>query len=290
MRFDKIIIVGSGKIACDCERYLYQIIGNEQLIALETQQNSVSMLETYCKRDSVAYTCVNEKDEIENWLLNTICNTKTALIISANNRFIFTPDIINCPGTEIINFHYALLPDYRGMNIPTWVIFNEEDKTGITWHFVTEQVDKGKLIDQREIQLSPDITAFDVTKQGMRLGIESFKSFISELLERHIDGKEIDYPNDDLIYYNKNLPCNGMIDINMSINKISALLRSFDYGRFSVVQPLKIVYNQKKYIVMNYQIKSCDEFEQRVVNYTNDKLDISENMMCVVIEMHEDIM
>lgn len=283
MRFDKIIIVGSGKIACDCERYLYQIIGNEQLIALETQQNSVSMLETYCKRDSVAYTCVNEKDEIENWLLNTICNTKTALIISANNRFIFTPDIINCPGTEIINFHYALLPDYRGMNIPTWVIFNEEDKTGITWHFVTEQVDKGKLIDQREIQLSPDITAFDVTKQGMRLGIESFKSFISELLERHIDGKEIDYPNDDLIYYNKNLPCNGMMDINMSINKISALLRSFDYGRFDVLPPLKIIFNSEIYSIKKYTIFPSEKCDKRIVMCTEKKMQIIDGRIVITI-------
>ena len=61
-------------------------------------------------------------------------NKGEVLIISANNEYIFPAELVKLENVTIINFHYSLLPLYRGVNIPTWVIYNEEKYTGVTWH------------------------------------------------------------------------------------------------------------------------------------------------------------
>lgn len=267
MRFKKILLLGGNKIACDCTKYLNTLlkdshskntatkIHNTTLSVLETAISPSSMLRTLCQKLSLPYLCLTSRFDIENFILDLTQDRAKTLIISANNRFIFTPKIIDKPYIEIINFHYALLPHYRGMNIPTWVIFNNEEKTGITWHFVTKDIDKGAIISQKEILLSKDSTALCVTRKGMELAFLAFKEFINELLHKKIVGKEVAFEN-DFIYKFKNLPLNALLVQNLDTNLISKFLRCFDYGGFDVVQRPHFVYANKCYKIGKYQIKS----------------------------------
>ncbi len=204
------------------------------------------------------------------------------MIISANNRFIFTPAIINSANTEIINFHYALLPHYRGMNIPTWVIYNEETQTGITWHYVTEKIDCGKIISQKVIKIGENTTAFDITREGMRLGIEAFKEFIGKLLDTKIDGKEVQYPIDEPIYKNAILPMDGNLNIDESMDKIVRLLHSFDYRGAEIIPKLRMQYKGKNYCVERYSEKDTVYFDKNII-FNNNVLTIQEGGKEIVL-------
>lgn len=275
MRFDKIIVIGSGKIAGDCLQYLLSILPKNKLCAIETSDSSLSMLESICRKENLPFEAFSiggaeMANKIENAILNTI-DGYSSLIVSANNRFIFTPAIIHSVGTEIINFHYALLPHYRGVNIPTWVIFNREKKTGITWHFVNEQIDRGRIIIQKEIDILESMTAFDITRIGMKLALETFKDFIEDLLEHEIVGVDVDYPDDEPAYRSSVLPMDGILDLNMSMDDILRLLRSFDYRGADVVPKLKLEYKGEHFRVDKYKVKEC-ECEGRMIEKTGNKL------------------
>ena len=54
----------------------------------------------------------------------------------------------------IINVHPSLLPNYRGGNPYSWVIINDEKKTGVTLHYMTENFDEGNIILQEEYNIS----------------------------------------------------------------------------------------------------------------------------------------
>lgn len=280
MRFDRVMLVGSGKIAKDCLEYLLTLVNSEFLVVLETGDNSLSLLERKCQSHEVVYLHCMER--ISDCILNCI-EGKCTLIISANNRFIFTPDIINSAGTEIINFHYSLLPHYRGMNIPTWVIFNQEKRTGITWHFVTEQIDYGKIINQKVIDIKEKTTAFDIAHQGMMLGIEAFKEFIGELLEKKIEGQEVIYPVNESVYKNVMLPMDGMLELPQPIEIIIRMLHCYDYGRAEVIPKLKVKYKEKIFTLEKYKEQDmtvCNDAEYRI---ENGKLIIQEEQKEVIM-------
>ncbi len=55
MRFDNIIIIGSGKIACDCLEHLLTLVDKNKLLILESAKNKISMLERICKKQNIVY-------------------------------------------------------------------------------------------------------------------------------------------------------------------------------------------------------------------------------------------
>ncbi len=277
MRFDKVILIGSGKIASDCLAYLTTLMKKENLMVMETTDSTLSFLKRICKKQEIPYITYSGggtgvSKEIEHDILNLILGKRT-LIISANNRFIFTPAIIHSPDTEIINFHYALLPNYRGMNIPTWVIYNGEKQTGITWHYVTEQIDHGKIIIQKVIDIDSTTTAFDITYKGMLLGIAAFKEFINKLLEGPVEGLSVQYPQNAIIYRNANLPMNGFLDLSQPMDMIIRLLHSYDYRGAAVIPKLKTEYMGKCY--------SVEKYEEHKVICQERAIEMKENILLI---------
>lgn len=60
----------------------------------------------------------------------------------------------------LFNFHFSLLPKYRGVYTSVFPILNGESWSGVSVHRMTAGVDDGPLIRQREFRLSPEETAF----------------------------------------------------------------------------------------------------------------------------------
>lgn len=227
MYFDKVIIVGSGSIACTCLDEIRKY--TESVRVIETADKGLSFLKNRTTSYDVPYEQVFRTREFNDRLLKLVSEKKT-LIISANNELIFNKDVIEASTYKIINFHYGYLPDYRGMNIPTWVIYNEEKYTGITWHEVNARIDAGGIIDQVKIELKPYDRAFDIVKQVMKCGAESFSSFIKEYLQQPFVTKENDASKAIHIYKRSQLPNDGYFDENTPINEVMKLLRAYDYG------------------------------------------------------------
>ena len=225
MRFDKVIILGSGKIACDVVTYLNGILEKNILYVLEILSNPLSSLSKISNKYGISYSNNCKENDIEQFIDNIGGAQK--LIISANNQHIFSGVFLAHKNIEVINFHYSYLPEYRGMNIPTWVIYNNEDYTGVTWHYVTQNIDSGDIISQKRIKINDDSTAFELTYLGMKLGIELFKSFIIDLLNFPIAGDRI-YRRGKL-YLQHMVPDNGYLDVRLPIEDIYKLLRCFDY-------------------------------------------------------------
>ena len=249
MRFRKIILVGSGKIACDCLKEILKY--DVEFRALETGKSHLSMLKSYAHKESVIYCCLNESKKILEYLQGELEDKKETLIVSANNDYLFPEDIVK--KAEIINFHYSYLPDYRGVNIPTWVIFNGEKETGVTWHYVNDNIDDGNIIVQQKILIKDNTTAFDITQIGMQIGKKLFESFFPEFLERKIEGKNNIQPTGGHCYQKKQRPNGGYLDIiNLQEKGIWNLLRAYDYRGADVIEPLKMeladgVHEVKKY-------------------------------------------
>ena len=68
---------------------------------------------------------------------------------------IISGEIIEAAGGNIINIHSGWLPDYRGVQCGTWPLVNNElDKIGITFHFVDEGLDTGKVVFREKLERS----------------------------------------------------------------------------------------------------------------------------------------
>ena len=70
----------------------------------------------------------------------------------------FSKEIYELPKIATINAHPSLLPKYRGPNPYFWVIKNQEQVSGVTFHLVSEKYDDGAILAQEEVKIFPSDT------------------------------------------------------------------------------------------------------------------------------------
>lgn len=252
--FDSIIVIGSGSTAKKCSSYLLD--KGIRLVFVESYASVFKCLSSPIKSELVQLRKIDEFSDIDNAVF-TLKKGNT-LVLSINNKHIFKK-CLNQSDITIINFHYGYLPDYKGLNIPSWLIYNKEAFAGVTWHFVNEKIDDGKIIIQDKFRIKDGSTAFDVNKEQNLLGFELFKKFILKYLEYPEsfinDNKSITHEKMQSRYFAKGvLPDGGYLNLEDTKEHIDRVLRAFDYKCSQLNLPLKVVFDNRIYNVDSYNI------------------------------------
>ena len=59
---------------------------------------------------------------------------------------------------KIVNIHPSLLPKYKGLDTHKKVLKNKEKFSGCTVHYVTQELDSGKIILQKKVVIDKNET------------------------------------------------------------------------------------------------------------------------------------
>ncbi len=114
-------------------------------------------------------------------LINTIkeLNIDIGVVFSFND--IIPKVFIDSVKDGIINVHPSLLPKYRGGNPYSRAIINGETQTGVTLHYISEDLDKGDIIAQETCNILPRETMgtlFNRTNMiGANMLIQALKDY-----------------------------------------------------------------------------------------------------------------
>jgi len=88
------------------------------------------------------------------------------LIFAVNVYQKLKPPLLNLPTLGIVNCHFGMLPNYRGMSPYMWALANGEKEIGITAHFMDEQFDTGDIIAQEAVPLQKRDSACGLYLRG----------------------------------------------------------------------------------------------------------------------------
>lgn len=232
-RFDALALIGQGSIARQAVQCL-DALRNEIELTLKCiihEDIENNPLRAECRNRGISVECIADKELLTDYL-SKYASGSNILIISAFNNYWFPKKIIELDTVEIINYHNSFLPQYQGGNAITWAIFNEEQTTGATWHYVTSKADNGDIIWQRRFDIKKDAKAYEVSRSSMKIAYEGFRDFIPELLSHHIKGKRQIHPDGirDMHYF-KDLPMDGIFTADHPVKTVYRLLRAMDYGK-----------------------------------------------------------
>lgn len=106
---------------------------------------------------------IADKNGIKTWLIKTP-NENQFLeelrklhidIILNQSQNILKSELLSIPKIGVINRHNALLPKNRGRLTPFWVLYKGEKESGVSIHFVTEELDCGDIIVQKRFSIKP---------------------------------------------------------------------------------------------------------------------------------------
>lgn len=100
--------------------------------------------------------------------------------------------ILDVPKIGVINPHYALLPDFRGMDVTEWSVLSGAP-VAVSVHTVNEGVDTGVVLKTRRIEPSAEDTVGSLRDKSAALAVD----LISEALADLANGKP--FPKNEII-------------------------------------------------------------------------------------------
>ena len=139
---------------------------------LMISNNGDSAALEWAKDKGLKTICLNSKthpneENLDEAIAQKLMDEKIKLVVCSGYMKLIGPKTIEAFEGRILNVHPALLPKHGGQgmygrHIHEAVKANGEDKTGITIHVVTGEYDKGPIVTQKEILLTPEETVDDI--------------------------------------------------------------------------------------------------------------------------------
>ncbi len=98
---------------------------------------------------------------------------------------ILQPEVFAIPQRGTLNLHKSLLPDYRGMPPGFWELYDGAAESGVSVHWVDEELDTGPIVCQRRLEIPVYTTCVGLSA---RLDALSYEVLLEAL--RHIEVSE----------------------------------------------------------------------------------------------------
>lgn len=187
------------------------------------------------------------------------------ILLSINNPYIIPLRFTENQLFTIINLHHALLPNHPGRNAEAWTIYNQDDIGGITWHYISGKgIDTGEIICKREVEISDKTTSLMLLRMCEKMAEESLKSLLPIEKLRKEDAEK--QPSQEFSPKKAiEIPNEGYVNWDWTIEQISAFLRSLDYGGLNVLGKAKCVWNNTTYTIKKYSISNLDYISERTI-------------------------
>lgn len=106
------------------------------------------------------------------------------LIVLAGWMRIVSPKLIDAFPNRIINIHPSLLPKHKGLNAVQQALDAGDVVSGCTVHYVTEELDSGKIIEQSLVSIFSDDTVDTLTQRVQQAEHRLLPMVIDNLIKR----------------------------------------------------------------------------------------------------------
>ena len=124
-------------------------------ISLVISNNKNAYGINYAKNNKIKFKIINSKKMInfESKTLIILKKNNIKLICLAGFMKVLSDKFIKDFKYKILNIHPSLLPKYKGLNTHKRVLKNKEKFSGCTVHYVTDELDSGKIILQKKVRI-----------------------------------------------------------------------------------------------------------------------------------------
>jgi methionyl-tRNA formyltransferase len=153
------------------------------------------------------------------------------LLLSVHSRHLIHADALEVPALGAYNLHPGLLPEYAGVNIPSWALYEGATRHGVTLHHMTAVFDEGPIVFTDAFDLDERDTGLSVLMQCVRRGVQ----LVGQLLELIEHGEPVPALAQDLArrrWYGAGPPDDGRLDWSRSARGVVNFVRACDYTPF----------------------------------------------------------
>jgi phosphoribosylglycinamide formyltransferase 1 len=124
---------------------------------------------------------------IEEQLVKMLRDAGVELVVLAGFMRVLHEPMLKAFPRRIINIHPSLLPKFPGLESWKKALVSGETVTGCTVHYVDEQIDRGRILAQKEVKILPNDTAESLHARIQVLEHELYPAVIAEFCKRYAE-------------------------------------------------------------------------------------------------------
>ncbi len=141
-----------------------------------------SFIDKYANKNKFNISYVDKKNKMN--IFNFIKNTDAKLIFSSGFPYKIPKKFIDYKKI-LINSHPSLLPKYKGLTPVRDALKNNETEIGISVHYMTENLDEGKIIKQRKLIIKKEQSIDKIYKILFSIiEPQTIKSAINQIIKK----------------------------------------------------------------------------------------------------------
>ena len=129
----------------------------------------------------VSHTDYPDRESFDRTLIEAIDPLNPDLVVLAGFMRILSTEFVNHYAHRLINIHPSLLPKYKGLNTHQRAIDAGDSVAGATVHWVTPELDSGRIIRQTQVPIQHGDTAESLRKRVLDAEHSLYPSVIRDL-------------------------------------------------------------------------------------------------------------
>ncbi len=184
----KIVLFGGGQGVLDTAKIIkknhietFVFLSKNQSI----DKNNLKKEKFYkvLKKNNIAFKILKSLKEKKLWQPHI---TKNTLGISNTCRWIFDKKDILFFKKRLINIHNSLLPSLAGGGGLSWNLMMSENFSGITFHFINENIDTGKIIMQKSYKFPKNVLSSSkkMRKFALEFEMQQINNFLKIIFNK----------------------------------------------------------------------------------------------------------
>lgn len=210
------------------------LAGDHELVAVLTAAqtaNRGATVATVAERAGVErFPAARVKDpELAAW----IEAERIDLLLNVHSLFLIHPEVAAAPRMGSFNLHPGPLPDYAGLDAPSWAIYHREQQHGVTVHWMDAEIDTGAIAYEARFPIDEDETGLSLSAKCVRFGVPLVDRLIADA-ER--GPESIPALLQDPVrrrYFKRQPPQEGWLAWDRPAREISAFVRAADFTPFT---------------------------------------------------------
>jgi methionyl-tRNA formyltransferase len=238
-----VCIAGKNQCSIDALAYLIKKFKNLRILALPNKSDDgidgwQKSFKKFATKKKIKITTIEELYKIENLYLFSL-------------EYEGLLNINNFKSNKLFNFHFSLLPKYRGCHTNFYQILNGEKISGVTLHIIDNGIDSGNIIDKIKFKIPINRTAFENYKVLLDKSVRLFKKNFLKIIKDKYTSKKQNLKKGSY-YSRKSVNYEKLI----MFKKIEQNIKTHNKLRSLIFQPFQLpIYNGNKIVRSKYKNK-----------------------------------
>lgn len=155
------------------------------------------------------------------------------LLLNVHSLFVLDSDAVVAPRIGSFNLHPGPLPEYAGLNAPSWAIYLGETTHGVTLHRMDAGIDTGPIAYQSAFKIDDSDTGLSVTAKCVRHGVPLISRLIAEATRDPSSIPALEQDIGKRRYFGREVPNGGNLVWSAPAREVVRFVRAADYFPFS---------------------------------------------------------